>query len=185
MKYQAFCNTVDSHLTGKQIVASEYHRGYKIIQDDTGNVMVPNTSRLYESFEHAKQDIDSAEIISQLQNELREDGYDLPDVTISHIVEKYHPETRVTNRLIEELRHIAATKPFTLDPIVSEIRSSNDFDRLIESKVDFILDDGTCVAISDNTYELINNTLGEHADVIEYMRASKDNFIQVVRQLKG
>ena len=69
--------------------------------------------------------------------------------------------------------------------ISQEIRKFNNFDRLIEGHVDYKLDDGSVVVISEETQQRINSTFGQHKDVVQYMRESKDNFLSVLNQLEG
>lgn len=146
---------------------------------------VTNVDRVFESVTDARREIDSIRLTKQLQEDLRQQGYAIDDVVVSQIITKHHGDARITNRLVEEFRSIAATKTFTVDKVISEIRQHNSFDRLCESKVDFILDDGSHVAINEDTYKLINNVFGQHNDAIDYMRQSKENFIDVVSHLRG
>jgi len=58
-------------------------------------------------------------------------------------------------------------------------------DNIIEGKLDFILGDGSIIAIDESTFNKINNILCNHSDIIDYMRESKQNFIYVIEQLEG
>jgi hypothetical protein len=73
---------------------------------------------------------------------------------------------------------------FSVDPVVYEIRSLNKLDRIIEGKITYTLNDGSIVAISEDTQDKLNKLLHNHTDVIEHMRESKDNFMMVVSKIE-
>ena len=73
---------------------------------------------------------------------------------------------------------------FTVDIVVQEIRKLNKLDSIIENKIHYELQDGSIVAIDEQTQEQLNNLLANHKDVVEYMRESKDNFFNVVNKIK-
>jgi len=50
--------------------------------------------------------------------------------------------------------------------------------------VHYELQDGSIVAIDEQTQEQLNNLLANHKDVVEYMRETKDNFFNVVNKIK-
>ena len=116
----------------------------------------------------------------QAKKELYEE---LSDKTIANIITEHH-DIKVTHTLIESYKELASSHMFSIDPVVQEIRSINKLDRLVERKIHYVLSDGSIVAISEATQDLLNNLLlGQH-EVIEYMRESKDNFIYVLQKLE-
>jgi hypothetical protein len=54
---------------------------------------------------------------------------------------------------------------------------------LIENKIDYKLDDGSIIAIDEDTQDLLNALLVDRQDIVEHMRANKENFLQVVREI--
>jgi hypothetical protein len=55
---------------------------------------------------------------------------------------------------------------------------------LIEGRIDYKLNDGTVVVITDGVQQRINNVFAQHQDVVEYMRESKENFLNVLNLLE-
>ena len=45
------------------------------------------------------------------------------------------------------------------------------------------INDGTVVAINEDTQQTLNNLLQNHNDIVEYMRESKENFMHVLREI--
>lgn len=126
---------------------------------------------------------------SQLQNPWRQeitcDVYeDISDSKIATIIKEYH-DVKVTDTLIESYLELASSKMFTVDPIATDIRSLNKFDKLVEGKIDYILEDGSIVAINEETQLLLNKLLQDNNDIILHMRESKENFLQVIQQIEG
>ena len=85
--------------------------------------------------------------------------------------------------MIESYLELASSKLFTTDPVVYEIRAMNFADNLIEGKIDYKLEDGVTVAISEDTNRSINNLLADNVELVQYMRESKENFMQVIKEL--
>ena len=72
---------------------------------------------------------------------------------------------------------------FSVDPVIQNIRSLNVIESLIENKIDYKLDDGSIIAIDEDTQDLLNALLVDRQDIVEHMRANKENFLQVVREI--
>jgi predicted GNAT superfamily acetyltransferase len=85
--------------------------------------------------------------------------------------------------LIESYISLASSKTFSVDPVVTGIRSLNSIGSLIEGKIDYVLEDGSSVAIDKDTQEILNSLLEDKYQLVEYMRESKQNFAHVVREL--
>ena len=116
---------------------------------------------------------------SQVKTELYED---IPDNKIANIIKEHH-DIKVTDTLIESYIELASSKLFTVDPVVLEIRNLNKLDKLIEGKIDYKLADGTIIAINESTQEKLTTLFKDEQEIIEHMRESKENFIDVLKQI--
>lgn len=114
---------------------------------------------------------------------IKESYEDIEDGRIATIIREHH-DIKVTNTLIESYRELAASKIFTVDPIVQEIRKLNKLDSIIENKIHYTLNDNSVVAINEGTQEVLNKLLSKDKQVIEYMRESKSNFFYVLKKIK-
>jgi len=63
---------------------------------------------------------------------------------------------------------------------VQQIREMNSFDSIIDGKIHYILNDESVVAISEDTIETLNNVLENKLDVVDFMKESSDNFLQII-----
>lgn len=108
---------------------------------------------------------------------------ELSDKTIANIIREHH-DIKVTDTLVESYKELASSTMFSVDPVVHSIRSLNKLDRLLEGKLHYVLQDETIVAIDERTQERLNNILQNHADVVEYMRESKEHFMHVLKKLE-
>ena len=106
----------------------------------------------------------------------------MSDNIVANIITKHH-NVRVTDTLVESYVELASSKLFTTDPVAHDIRRFNKLDSLVEGHFDYVLDDGSTVVITEETQQRINKVFGHHQDVIEYMRESQDNFLDVLDQL--
>lgn len=156
-----------------------------LIEQTEDSILIDGVSTEFTSLEEARQYIKQNNISEQLEEEISKELYEeINETKIASIIKEHH-DIKVTDTIIESYIDLASSKVFTLDPVVEDIRTLNKFDKLIEGKLDFQLNDGSLVAINENTLEQINNILGDHSDVIEFMRESKENFINVIEQLEG
>ena len=81
---------------------------------------------------------------------------------------------------------LASSKSFTLDPVLLEMRTTYKSANLIEGKIDFTLNDGKQVAISEETVNKLASLLNSTTDkeeILDYMRENVDNFLSVIRQI--
>ena len=60
---------------------------------------------------------------------IKESYQDIEDGRIATIIKEHH-EIKVTNTLIESYKELAASRIFTVDPIVQEIRKLNKLDSI-------------------------------------------------------
>ena len=84
--------------------------------------------------------------------------------------------------MIESYIELASSNIFTVDPVILEMKTGS---TLIAGKLDYTLEDGTVVAIDESTQSNLNMLLKDRPEIVEYMRESKDNFMRIVRDIKG
>ena len=179
-----YFNQFKSKLNGSGIKSHLYSYGHLIEQSEDA-ILIDGISTDFTTLEEARQYIKQTNLAEHLEEEIAKELYsEISETKIAGIIKEHH-DIKVTDTIIESYISLASSKIFTLDPVVENIRVLNKFDKLIEGKLDFELDDGSIVAINESTFNEINNILNEHNDVIEYMRKSKENFINVVEQLEG
>lgn len=166
-------------------VADTTIRSYgHLIQSIDGTIFVDKEQTDFASLEEARKYIKNKHYSEAIENEIIEKQYEeISENRIANIIKEHH-DIKVTDTLIESYLELASSKIFTVDPVVQEIRKLNKLDSLIENKVHYELQDGSIVAIDEQTQEQLNNLLANHKDVVEYMRESKDNFFNVVNKIK-
>lgn len=179
MNFQQFTKRIKQDICGTQIQEESECHGYNIILSEDGKVFVDFKETELSSIEEAKEYINQIVLDEELTQELYEE---IPQIKIAELIKEYH-EVKVTDTLIESYLELASSKLFSADPVIQGIRTMNSTDNLIEGKIDYKLDDGSTVAIDEQTNQQINNLLAEHSDIVEYMRKSKDNFMHVIREL--
>lgn len=179
MNFQQFTKQLKQDICGVQIQEESDCHGYNIILSEDGKVFVDFKETELTSIEEAREYINQVVLEEELSQELYEE---IPDIRIANIIKEHH-NVKVTDTLIESYKELASSKLFSSDPVIQEIRKLNSVDNLVEGKIDYKLDDGSIVAIDEQTNQEINNLLAEHSDIVEYMRQSKDNFMNVIREL--
>ncbi len=70
-------------------------------------------------------------------------------------IQKHH-KVKVTDTLVEAYQDLIDSKEFSTDPVLMESRLSDPSLNLLEDKVDFILEDGSYVAIDPKTFQKLN-----------------------------
>ena len=179
MNFQQFTKQLKENICGVQIQEESVCHGYNIILSEDGKVFVDNKETELSSIEEAREYINQIILEEELTQELYEE---IPQIKIAELIKEHH-DIKVTDTLIEQYVELASSKLFSSDPVIQEIRKMNSVDNLVEGKIDYKLDDGSIVAIDEQTNQEINNLLAEHSDIVEYMRQSKDNFMNVIREL--
>jgi hypothetical protein len=151
---------------------------------EDGKVLINGVETEFDTIEEARQYIKQDYIAHQLEEQATKELYEeLSENTIANIINKYH-SVKVTDTLVESYKELASSNMFSVDPVVYEIRSLNKLDRIIEGKITYTLNDGSIVAISEDTQDKLNKLLHNHTDVIDHMRESKDNFMMVVSKIE-
>lgn len=179
MHFKQFTKQLKENICGVQIQEESVCHGHTIILSTDGKVFVDNKETELTSIEEAIEYINQITLEEELTQELYEE---IPQIKIAELIKEHH-DIKVTDTLIEQYVELASSKLFSSDPVIQEIRKMNSVDNLIEGKIDYKLDDGSVVAIDEQTNQEINNLLAEHSDIVEYMRQSKDNFMNVIREL--
>ena len=186
MKFKELHNKVNSQVAGSNVQSQLSYYGRSIMETTDGKVFVDHQSTNYGSLDEARQEIKRQMVYEEIQQELQQELYtEISHTKVANIIRKTYEDVRVTDTLVESYIELASSKLFTADPIAQEIRKFNNFDHLLEGHVDYKLDDGTTVIISEETQRIINNTFGQHTDVVQYMRESRENFLSVLNQLEG
>lgn len=104
----------------------------------------------------------------------------LPYGRVASIIEQHH-SIKVTDTLIENYLRAASQRRFTFDSVVFDVRKLNKFDHnLAEGKLEFILEDGSTILISENLYFEMKRILEDNQDALNYLTESKDNFLKIL-----
>lgn len=155
-----------------------------ILEQADGFVLIDKQLSEFKTLEEARQYIIQQKNAEKLEEDISRESYEeINNITISSIIKEHH-DIKITDTILESYISLASSKIFTLDPVVNEIRGLNKLDNIFPGKLDFILEDGSSVAINESTFTELNNKLGSHSDIIKYMRESKQNFINVIEQLE-
>jgi preprotein translocase subunit SecA len=179
-----YFNQFKSKLNGHGIQSHLYSYGH-LIEQTEDSVLIDGASTEFTSLEEAREYIKQNNISEKLEQEISKELYEeIDDSTIASMIKEHH-DIKVTDTIIESYLNLASAKEFTFDPVVTEIRNLNKLDKIFEGKIDFILNDGSIVAINEDTFEQINNIFENHSDVIRFMRESKQNFVNVIEQIEG
>lgn len=138
---------------------------------------------------HFKQFLNTLKIkeqeekVESLVEEVTKEIYEeIPNTKIAEIIKEYH-DVKVTDTLIESYLELASSNIFSIDPVICELRKYNKLDRLVEGKLNYTLNDGNIVAISEATQDYLNKLLQNQNEIIEYMRESKQNFLYVLERI--
>jgi len=184
MYFGKFSKKISEQVFGSEIKSQIQLHGHLVEETVDGAILIDRELTCFLSLDEVRQSIKYGKIKEDIEEEIHKELYEnISHTKIADIIHNHH-DVKVTDTLIESYVELASSKIFTLDPVVSTIREYNTVDRLIESKLDFKLDDGTAIVISEDTYNRINNIFADHADVVAYMRQSAENFLSVVDQLE-
>ena len=170
-------------LSGEQV--TEQLRSYDNLIEklEDGTVLINKEKTEFTSLEEARKFIVNKHYTKNIEEQVKTEIYEeISENKIANIIKEYH-DVKVTDKLIESYIELASSKIFTLDPVIEEIRKLNKLDTLIEGKVDYKLDDGSNIAISQETQQTLKDLFQAHTEVVEYMRQTKDNFVKVLNQI--
>jgi hypothetical protein len=164
------------------VVSVSTHYTHQIIENDNGKYFVDGVllEADYSDLEEVKRHIELEELAKVSLYE------DISDIKIANIIKKYNENTKITTTLIESYTNRASSKAFDIDPVLIEMRTTYRGQNLMQNKLDFILNDGKTVAISEETVEKIANLLNNSKhkeEILNYMKECVENFLYVVRKL--
>jgi hypothetical protein len=186
MQFQQLLSQINQATFGTDIAESTTCFGHLIQEAVTGEIFVDRSPTSFTSLDEAKDFIKQQKIREELQEEIHEQQYaKISSVKIANIIKQHHASIKVTDTLVESYVELASSGLFTTDPIANEIRNINKSARLIESHVDFKLDDGTVVVISEHLQHKLNNIFAGHSDVVNYIRSDKETFLSILNQIEG
>lgn len=160
---------LDSYIYREAAVAIS--KDYKICIDE--DVIDVELKSLEEARQYAKTVIDTR-IILQDVNTL------IPEEKVANIVRKYHDIEKITDTLVESYLELASSNIFSVDPVITEMKQNSSY---FTGKLEYRLDDGSIVAINEDTQHLLNDLLSDKYQIVEYMRESKNNFMHVLKEL--
>ena len=184
MHFTQFSRKLSENITGVAVARQLRSNGHLIEMTTEQVVTIDGNETTYSTIEEARQYIKKENYSSSFEKELFNESYsEISNTKVASII-KEHYDVKVTDTLIESYLELAASKMFTIDPVATSIRTLNSFDRLVENKIDYTLNDGSIVAINSDTQVSINNILQNHNDIIDYMRECQANFLSVIEQIK-
>lgn len=186
MKLNEFVKNLYSRIGNYgNVVTVASHCGHQILENDEGDYFVDGImleSKL-DGLEEVKRYIELEESASETKIKIYET---ISDNKIAKIIKKHNEDIKVTTKLVESYMSLASSKVFTVDPVLLEMRSSYKTAHIIENKLDFRLNDGKQIAISEETVNKIANLLNKSKDkeeILDYMRESVEHFMSVAKQV--
>lgn len=175
---------LQSKLYGNDITTSVICRNHTIAEAVDGSIFIDRKLTEFSSIQEAKQYLKHSSNLAAISEQIREDLYRNSDQIVSSI-QKHHKDVRITDTLVESYVQLAVSKSFTADEVVFDMRTSNTTDRLLEDRLDYKLNDGSTIVITEETQKSINTLLKHDPNVIDYMKQSRSNFLQVLKQLRN
>lgn len=103
----------------------------------------------------------------------------IPEEKIVNLISKYH-SIKITDKIVESYLDLASSNLFTIDPVLVEIKQKSSS---IPGKIEHNLDDGSVVAIDEDTQTKLNTLLEDKYQIVEYMRESKENFMRIIKEV--
>jgi hypothetical protein len=184
MYFNQFNRKLSEQITGVAVAKQLRSNGHLIEMTTDQAVTIDGVETEFSTILEARDFLRQEHYTNNLEHQIAQDMYEeLSDATVAKIITEHH-DVKVTDSLIESYIDLASSKIFTIDPVATDIRQLNKFDRLVEGKIDFTLQDGSIVAINKDTQYTINNLLQNNNEIVEHMRQNKENFISVVQQIK-
>ena len=179
MYFKQFQNHIRNTQTGAEVLSQCSCYGSTIVETVDG-VFINNSLTDFTNLEEARQYVKNQVVQNTITEQITQELYEeLSPAILADIITNHH-NIRVTDTLIESYIELASSKIFTIDPVIKDIKNRNKLDEVLEGYYEFILEDGSKILISNKMLQQINNTFSNHTDIIEYMRESKDNFLNVL-----
>lgn len=105
----------------------------------------------------------------------------IPEEKVVSLIKKHHNIDKITSSLVESYVEIISSNIFSIDPVITEMKRNS---VELNGKFQYVLEDGTTVAINEYTQKNLSTLLEDKYQIVEYMRKCKDNFMHVVKELK-
>jgi|TARA_B100001094_G_C17924364_1_gene667528 ribosomal protein L17 len=102
----------------------------------------------------------------------------LPEERVAEYIAK-HSDDIITDELVESYIQKASSTDFNVDPIITEIKVGQA--KELRNKLDYVLKDGTKIAISEENQILLNSLLKDKDEIVSHMSENKNNFIEVLK----
>ena len=103
----------------------------------------------------------------------------VPNQKLIESIQTNHAVTKITHKLLESYAELLLSNEYTVDPVINELKSQNTLGRY-----EFHLNDGTRIAIDENTQRKLSALLHDKYDIVHYMKESVDNFKRVLREIR-
>ena len=179
MQYSQFLKKLDQFIIGQDVVSRVNYFESVIHETNENKIFIDGKETMMASVNEAKEYIRHIKLREELSSQFYEE---INDIEVANIIREFH-DVKVTNTLIESYIDLAASKTFSVDPVISNIRSLNYLDVVTEDKIDYVLNDNNVVTIDKDTQSKLNTILDDKYQVVEYMRESKENFMDVIREI--
>ena len=105
----------------------------------------------------------------------------IPEEKVVALIRKHHSIDKITSNLVESYMDLVSSNIFSIDPVITEIKQNS---VELNGKLQYVLEDGSVIAINENTQKRLSTLLEDKYQIVEYMRKSKNNFMHVVKELK-
>jgi hypothetical protein len=130
-------------------------------------------ANLEEAREYVKSHINNSIILQDIDTVI-------PEEKIVNLVNKYHNIEKITDTIVESYLELASSNLFTIDPVLLEIKQRSSS---LPGKIEHVLNDGSVVAVDEETQNLLNTLLEDKYQIVEYMRESKQNFMRIIKEV--
>jgi F0F1-type ATP synthase delta subunit len=153
------------------IYRGSYVRVFDTLDVTIDDKLIGTYADLNEARSQAEMSISSNQLLAH---------YTVSDEKLVSIISSTH-DVKITDTMLESYKYQLNSREFSLDPVITEVRrrmSSNFAD-----KTEYTLNDGSVVAISEETQSMLTTLLEDKYSIVKYMRVSKENFMHVVRKL--
>jgi hypothetical protein len=182
MYYSQFSKRLQKTLSTVGIQEHTYCYGNTIQRTIDNNILINNELTQFKNLAEAKNHIKYSEQAKEIVSNLYEEFFSENILKIADIIKEEH-NIKVTNKIIEQYIKIASDKSFSIDPVISQIREMNEFDSIINGKLHYVLEDESVIAINVETQNYINNLLENKLEVVEFMKESSTNFLNILDAL--
>lgn len=157
----------------------------KVAHFTTENVLILDGEMIgeFKGLKEAKEFCESLKLSEELKPEIVIEPVSLSESQIA-LVLKEDSEIRPTENVVNAFKTIVETKSFfPVNALLTLREKARNVE--IPGKIDYILDDGSKVALDIETNLKLNTLMDikESADLVKFMRMNKKNFLHVVEQI--